>query len=367
MDVISTLPQPILEIILSLLTTEEAARTSILSREWRYKWTKIPRLEFDQYDWHMPSTRKNMDLRCKNLYTIHQVLLLHQGPIHDLTLDMCEDCDCFEFDRIILHLAKNHTVKKLALYGLNDEILYDLPISIFSLHHLTDLYLSSVNLEHQPVFNGFGNLRSLVLDYARISTKSLLHLLSNCPSLQSFNLHVGGDLFDEPCTIIELFKCLPMIEHLTTHPLIFWSRLHLGVVPPELPPLLLHLKYFCFERMSFVDRYGLPFILLLIKCSPNLEKIKLEIDDSDEDDDSDGEYSVEWEEYSNVWLEHLVELDISCFFNLKPEMEFVKFILARSPKLKTVRIESVVDEDQESEMFRTLLRAPRASPVVINI
>ncbi|KAJ0643533.1 putative F-box domain, leucine-rich repeat domain superfamily, F-box-like domain superfamily [Helianthus annuus] len=46
-DRISTLPQPILESILSLLPTEEAARTSILSTEWRYKWTTIPNLRFE--------------------------------------------------------------------------------------------------------------------------------------------------------------------------------------------------------------------------------------------------------------------------------------------------------------------------------
>ncbi|KAK9054432.1 hypothetical protein SSX86_025510 [Deinandra increscens subsp. villosa] len=359
MDRISTLPQPILEIILSLLPTHEAARTSVLSREWRYKWTKIPKLELCHY-----TPRENMDVRCKNLYNIHQVLLLHHVPIHELTLYTCKDCDCFEFDQIILHLAKNHTFKKLALYGLNYTYRFDLPISIFSLHHLTDLCLYCVDLEHQPVFNGFGSLRSLVLDDVGISTKTLLHLLSNCPSLKSFNLRIGGTHFGEPCTIIELFKCLPTIEHLTTCRYVFWFWLHLGAVPRALPSLLFHLKYFCFEQMSFGDRDELPFLLVLIKYSPNLEKIKLEIDSNDK---SFEEYSVEWEEYSNVWLEHLVELEIEYFSNLKLEMEFVKFILARSPKLKTVRIESVVDEDQESEMFKTLLRASRASPVIIDV
>ncbi|KAK1428454.1 hypothetical protein QVD17_17289 [Tagetes erecta] len=47
-DMISNLPQSIIEIILCLLPTKEAARTSILSREWMYRWTTIPKLAFIQ-------------------------------------------------------------------------------------------------------------------------------------------------------------------------------------------------------------------------------------------------------------------------------------------------------------------------------
>ncbi|KAJ0631833.1 putative F-box-like domain superfamily protein [Helianthus annuus] len=47
LDRITTLPQTIIETIISLLPFEEAARTSILSKEWRYKWTTIPKVEFE--------------------------------------------------------------------------------------------------------------------------------------------------------------------------------------------------------------------------------------------------------------------------------------------------------------------------------
>ncbi|MFS8031599.1 putative F-box-like domain superfamily protein [Helianthus anomalus] len=46
LDRITTLPQSIIETILCLLPIEETARTSILSREWRFKWTTIPKLVF---------------------------------------------------------------------------------------------------------------------------------------------------------------------------------------------------------------------------------------------------------------------------------------------------------------------------------
>uniref|UniRef100_A0A251TPB4 Uncharacterized protein n=1 Tax=Helianthus annuus TaxID=4232 RepID=A0A251TPB4_HELAN len=44
-------------------------------------------------------------------------------------------------------------------------------------------------------------------------------------------------------------------------------------------------------------------------------------------------YSGILEKYSDVWMEHLKELVIYNFNNSKPSMEFVKFIIPRSPKL----------------------------------
>ncbi|KAK9054430.1 hypothetical protein SSX86_025508 [Deinandra increscens subsp. villosa] len=380
-DIISTLPQTILETILSLLPTEEAARTSILSREWRYKWTKIPKLDFclsqvfERINKGNQVKGKSMDRIRKLFSTLHQILLSHQGPIHEFTLDI--DLlggyhDNVGFDLLIRHLSKNHMVKKLILCGRDVADCYDLPISVFSLHHLTDLDLSCLDLGHQPISVGFAGLRSLVLYYVGISTDNLLHLLSNCPSLNSLTLLTYLDHHDRNCPIIELFECVPTIENLSIYmDVLKW--VNINSVPKVLPTSLLHLKYFCFEDMCFVDGYGLGFLLVLIKCAPNLEKIKLETNWNHR---CFWNYSVVWEEYSDVWLEHLNELEIALFRNTneleiaqyritKPEMEFMKFILARSPKLKKVRIQSVGDGEEKLKMVEVLSRAPRASPAII--
>ncbi|KAM0063008.1 hypothetical protein Hdeb2414_s0003g00086141 [Helianthus debilis subsp. tardiflorus] len=111
--------------------------------------------------------------------------------------------------------------------------------------------------------------------------------------------------------------------------------------------------------MWFADGHGLAFLLVLIKCSPNLEKIKLEINSFIYS--IDVEYPVVWEEYSDVWLEHLNEPEIISFSNSKHEIEFVKFILARSPKLSKVNLRSMGCEKERLEMLQDLLQAPRAS------
>ncbi|KAM0058877.1 putative F-box-like domain superfamily protein [Helianthus debilis subsp. tardiflorus] len=136
---LTTLPQAIIEAILCILPTAEAARTSILSREWRYK-----------------------DMRCELFYAIHQVLLLRQGPIHEFTLLMNAGRTCFELDQILLHLSGNHTIKKLTL-TLHHSDPYGLPLSVFLLHHLTDLYLENCAINHKPIFNGFGSLRGCLV------------------------------------------------------------------------------------------------------------------------------------------------------------------------------------------------------------
>ncbi|KAM0058876.1 putative FBD domain-containing protein [Helianthus debilis subsp. tardiflorus] len=169
---------------------------------------------------------------------------------------------------------------------------------------------------------------------------------------------------------MELFKCLPMIEHLTTSGYLIMALVQASI-PEELPASLIHLKCCTIEDMCFVNAYGLPFLADLIKCSPNLEKIKLEINADcciETKGDKLEEHSVNLEEYSDVWLEHLNELEIKKFCNYKSELEFVKFILARSPNLKKVILVTWMDDkDEEFEMLKILLRVPRASPVEISV
>lgn len=199
LDRISSLPPTIIETILCLLPIQEAARTSILSKEWRYKWTKIPELEFNEdtfkvskreneqsfmeHQFDMSWERKDMSKRFKLFYAIYQVLLAHRGPIVEFSLSVTRTDDtCVEIDHIIAHLSRTDTLKKLSV-EFGDG--YRLPFSIFSLHQLTDLYIYMGHINHQPTFNGFANLTSLYLDSVNISKNALLHLLSKCPLLKS--------------------------------------------------------------------------------------------------------------------------------------------------------------------------------------
>ncbi|GJX19733.1 F-box/FBD/LRR-repeat protein-like protein [Tanacetum coccineum] len=379
-DRISNIPPSIIETILCLLPFQEAARTSILSRGWRYHWIRIPKLVFieDMFQvptdeaellvqtYGRPSQREGMNKRCKLFYAIYQVLLMHEGPIHEFTLSMTADNSCVEIDHILHHLSKKKTIKKLTLdisWG------YKLPLSLFSMHQLTDLYLSSCVLDYQPKFDGFGRLTSLCVQELDATEKSLMHLLSKCPLLKNLGLYSScstiaySDEYDS--SIADLFECIPMIENLS-----IWFHIVLCFVkdrvPKKLPTALVHLKYLFMKTLSFMHKYGLPFLALLIRSSPKLEKLKLEFIDENTwlEEVEIGPIAIE--DYSDIWLEHLNELEMINFGNREYELDFVKLILAKSPMLKKVRIflYKKVDEDEGLKIKEILLRSSRASPAV---
>lgn len=71
-DVISNLPEDIINLILVHLPIRDAIRTSILSTNWRYKWDSIPDLVFDRHCFRYNT--KAMDV-------VDHALLHHVGPI----------------------------------------------------------------------------------------------------------------------------------------------------------------------------------------------------------------------------------------------------------------------------------------------
>ncbi|MFS7961013.1 hypothetical protein Hanom_Chr08g00709791 [Helianthus anomalus] len=62
--------------------------------------------------------------------------------------------------------------------------------------------------------------------------------------------HIVGH---EKSTMIEIFQCLPAIEHLT-----IWSEIWFvpDLVPREFPTSPIHLKYFCFKQCLFMTAMG---------------------------------------------------------------------------------------------------------------
>ncbi|GKA85421.1 F-box/FBD/LRR-repeat protein [Tanacetum coccineum] len=233
MDRLSDLPSCMIETILCLIPIQEAGRTSILSREWRYRWTKIPKLVFEEHTFQVstvdgaessileqkhlePNERQKMDRRSELIYAVGQVLLMHDGPIHEFTLYFLMSNQRVKIDHIITHLSKKTSIKKLKLDFA--YVGYRLPSPIFSFHQLTDLCLIGCRFDHQPTFNGFGSHRSLILRGASISAITLQHLLSRCPLLKTVFLNIPRSYIyrsnDGP-TITELLECLLVIETLS--------------------------------------------------------------------------------------------------------------------------------------------------------
>ncbi|GJY17812.1 F-box/FBD/LRR-repeat protein [Tanacetum coccineum] len=305
-DRISNLTSPMIENILCLVPIQEAARTSILSKEWRYHWTKIPKLVINEGTFQVSPGKGDQHSKRQKLYdAIYQILLQHKGPIHEFTLSTYAGDACYEIDRIISHLPLTNTIKKftLKLGG------YTFPISLSPLNQLTDLYLSRCFLNYQSAFNGFGSLTNLYMKDVYTSKRMLLYLLSNSPLIKSLTLNIGNGHLQgiETCTVTNLFDCLRVIENLTISLWVIKKFAQDGS-PRVLPTALIHLKYLCVKHASFYDKYGnFPSLALIMRNSPNLEKLHIRMINyiSLENPERD---SVAIEDLSDISLEHLTEL-----------------------------------------------------------
>ncbi|KAL8263057.1 hypothetical protein R6Q59_024406 [Mikania micrantha] len=360
-DMINSLPANVIESILCLLPFKEAVRTSIICREWRYHWTKVPNLEFieDVNKASLSDDDERLSMtsqaKLKFLSAINQVMSMHQGPIHEFSLSMYVRGPCVEIDKIIDHLSINSTVKTLAL----DMSGYWLPESFSSLHKLTDLYLRCCRLDAQPIFNGFPMLARLYMKNV-ITTKNMLILfLSRCPLLKSVRLPASVGLLSDTddSTVVELMDCLPLVENLCISLSVIKSFVK-GRVPNKLPAPLVCLKYLCIrgERSVYEDR--IPLLAFLIRSSPNLEKLNLQIV-------YNLRHETTLEDYSDMWLEHLNEIEIQSWRKHKI-LGFLRVLMAKSPALKKVRmlLKWKVSRDEELKISRIFLRYQCASPVV---
>ncbi|GMN53698.1 hypothetical protein TIFTF001_022827 [Ficus carica] len=188
-DRISKLPDNIVEDNLSRLSTRDVVRTSLLSCKWRHRWTTIPSLMIGD-NAKCPHTFDSVEELAK---IIDHFLLHHVGPIHKfklyydfgpkdnfITYYHLIDAD---IDRWILRLSTSH-VKELSL-GLKTTFRrYSGPSSVFSCENLTKLELHDCSLSPPETFKGFGNLKSLHLDYVNLTQDVLEILICNSPILE---------------------------------------------------------------------------------------------------------------------------------------------------------------------------------------
>ncbi|CAH1416816.1 unnamed protein product [Lactuca virosa] len=360
LDRISALPQDTMEKVLSLMPIRDALRTSILSKKWRYCWTRMPKLVFDDNMVKLSSNMEEEIEKYKVVNAIFHVLLLHKGPISELCICIIDAEIGNEIDQIILHLSWSKNIKKFRLWIYE---YYKLPCSFFSLQGLECLELLYCKVEIPLMFNGFSMLKSLGFYYVNITAKMLQQFLTACPLLEGITLignhqtdFTGGNKF----TFVELFKCLPLIQGVNFSS-VYIKHFTAGGMSQKLPASLVYLRILILDQVCFHNQNELSSILCVINSSPNLEKIKLKMIRPDR------QYTMlDLQDYSGINLDHLKELEIISFHKYTPEMEFVKLIMAKSPLLKRARIELniSVSVHEEVKMLRDLLflPIPRASP-----
>ncbi|XP_060215723.1 F-box/FBD/LRR-repeat protein At1g13570-like [Lycium barbarum] len=190
LDILSNLQGDVIDEILIRLPLEDAVRTSILSKKWRYDWCRLPELALNQQA--LKASRNTIPLALTFTNIVNHILTLHSGPITKFTLNL----DPYliprpTFDNLIYFLSKNdiqHLVLRFP-WGINP---YKLPSSFFTCLQLRHLTLQSCLIELlPPAFRGFDKLRSLELHCVAISSKLLESLISSCSFLQHLLLQIS--------------------------------------------------------------------------------------------------------------------------------------------------------------------------------
>lgn len=182
-DSISNLPSSVIEHILSYLPMRDAAKTSILCKEWRYKWLSVSHLVFDQdFESSLPDI-------CRTESIIYQILLLHNGPIVKFVFNLIDFISDSALDHW-LHFLLNHHVEELQVRSFSSRQSYVMPHYLFGFEYLKCLRLENVKIGCTSAFKGFSRLVRLDLVNVSDVQYKLEAITCKCPMLEFLNVEM---------------------------------------------------------------------------------------------------------------------------------------------------------------------------------
>ncbi|CAN1264263.1 F-box/FBD/LRR-repeat protein At1g13570 [Linum perenne] len=268
---ISELPDDVLDRILTFLPIKEAARTSVLSSNWRYQWRSIPHLVFDaDFATLSDDYTCNPDEGNKVMLQIYKALLVHQGPIHRFELAI-PGMDCYpQIDQLIPYLSTK-SVKELTVLS-TDYFSEVLPSSVFSILDLNILKLQRYQFVVPPgSMVGFSKLTLLELKEVDIPDNYDFFgtLLPHCPLLEELRV------FDCTSTIEPLFESASLkalFFHSCFKTICFKDTSRLSVLS------VVDTGKYCYCDDDFIDGVYDPDMVALFAALPALKQLELGIE-----------------------------------------------------------------------------------------
>ncbi|XVF43343.1 hypothetical protein PTKIN_Ptkin02bG0032900 [Pterospermum kingtungense] len=419
-DIIGNLPDDVTEKILARLPIQDAVRTSVLSKNWRYKWTTLPVLAFNGLITH-DSTNPALD-GYKLVKVIYSVLCQHKGPIQEFSLSVTSmtTISYSDVDQWIKNFLSSKGIRKLRLSFTNEDR-YKIHSSLFSSSNLRDLTLSYCIISlPPPTFGGFNHLTCLKLDTVSVNNEGFQNLIAKCPelktliliyvdglnglnidyapSLESLQFHGSPDyiwLKNTPHLVsasIGFTQLLDMNDNIRNGRSIslinnivnflynlrrlvagtyFLKLLAQGSVRKLFPPTFKNLCYVFFFELMFEDIDSLSLALGLIISSPNLTELTVKPRrTANSATDQMLKTAVKYlkgESRSIGCLMKLRYVQMKDMVGVGPEMEFIKLILGKSPSLEQMKIapDKTVDGFivREQKIVKDLICFARASKI----
>ncbi|EYU40826.1 hypothetical protein MIMGU_mgv1a018034mg, partial [Erythranthe guttata] len=219
MDIISSLPQEILQRILYFLSQEDVVRTSVLSKSWRHVWCTRPNLVFSDQTFK----GKKQDFLSTVDKTIQryrdQRLCVEEFDLCML-VDGSEDRESVTFLENWIPLLKNMGMKKfdLSIRARHCRKFTDMPSVVFGAESLQYLHVAKFVMHERSIERLvlLKHLDQLHLKKVYIEDAVFQRIISSCPSIETMiiegckglkkiNLSDLPNLiyfnFDEPCSI----------------------------------------------------------------------------------------------------------------------------------------------------------------------
>ncbi|XP_010438770.1 PREDICTED: F-box/FBD/LRR-repeat protein At4g26340-like [Camelina sativa] len=204
MDRISQLSDDLLLRILSCVPTRNVVATSLLSQRWRFLWTLVPQLRFDD-------TNHKGDYKSFSQF-VYRSLLSNKAPVlQQLHLNLGSHCPAIDI-RLWIDIAVSRRVIELEInIRSSKDVSVTLPSSLYTSNTLETLSLISYVLLDVPSSVRLPSLKVLHLtsvDY--VDDASLPSLLSGCPNLEEFFLERH-----EEDSVMDVTVVVPSLQRLT--------------------------------------------------------------------------------------------------------------------------------------------------------
>ncbi|KMT18745.1 hypothetical protein BVRB_2g028670 [Beta vulgaris subsp. vulgaris] len=184
-DRISNLPWNVQDIIFGKLPLVDAVRTSVLAKEWRYKWLSLS--EFTLNSDVVTSVRKAGDLKWEIVASIiNKFLIHHSGPIKTFSLKTyCRTHypDMYQWFQYLSEQA----VEVLIFEEFCREP-FEMPSHLFAFKKLKFLFLMNCSLQIPSTFGKFNSLSELILREVSINDDDVEKLIIGCPHLLKLTL-----------------------------------------------------------------------------------------------------------------------------------------------------------------------------------
>ncbi|XP_023642224.1 F-box protein At1g80960 isoform X2 [Capsella rubella] len=192
-DWISTLPNDLLLVILSRLSTEEAVRTSVVSKRWEHVWKHMSHIALDMRK-KVTSSNNTLDVTKRVAPLMTKIINNHRGHLESCVIDSYTNgmLNTWIDSLTGVRQTKHLTLRRHVGEEKWQNSCRDFPQNSFSFASLTSLSLFSYTLRTSHSFNDCQNLKTLKLWVTFASEAGIFNrILASCPSLEVLVLGVG--------------------------------------------------------------------------------------------------------------------------------------------------------------------------------